>query len=511
MLAWMLYAITVSLLLTCAATCAAHSARLRGHQSRLIWAACLALSLLIPAMIPSVSITLPSLSPAPSAQPPRTIALRNLAPNLVAPAALIGALPEPGLITGPLDAALPRLWAAFSLLLAAAAWANATLLRWRKRNWKPATLAGTPVLLADDAGPALAGLLSPKIVVPAWLLKESAETQRHVIAHERAHLAAGDTHLLAAAIAILILMPWNLPLWWQLRALRLAIETDCDARLIAAGAEAARYAETLIFIGEHRARRLSPAMAMAEPVSTLEKRIRLMLRPRSRRTTLTLLPALAAAALTLGAAGVNPPNAGEQADLGRLTGTYQMGPGAVLSVTQQDGALFVRLTGQPALRVLPQGPATFTADSVGATFDFTLPETGPATSVTLHQNGQVIAMARVSEAQAHQIETATSDRIARNTPTPGSQAALTHLVDGIIAGTPDYDAMTPKLADVIRAQLPTLHDGIAALGPVQSITFVRVGEQGQDIYHVKQKQGDTTWRIVLARGKIAGALVRPAE
>jgi beta-lactamase regulating signal transducer with metallopeptidase domain len=510
MLAWMLYAITVSLLLTLAATCAAHSARLRGQQSRFIWAACLALSLLIPAVIPSVSVTLPRLSPAPSVQPPRTIALRNLAPTLVAPASLLATLPQPSLVAT-LNAALPRIWAALSLLLAAAACANAAMLAWRKRSWTPANLAGTPVLLTADAGPALAGLLFPKIVVPAWLLDESAETQRHVIAHERAHLAAGDTHLLASALALLILMRWNLPLWWQLRGLRLAIETDCDARLIAAGAEPTRYAETLIGIGEHRARPLSPAMAMAEPVSTLEKRIRLMLRPRTRRTTLTLVPALAAAALALGAAGVSPPNAESPADLGRFTGTYQMGPSAVLSVTQQDGALFVRLTGQPSLRVTPQGPATFTADSVGARFDFTLPDTGPATSVTLHQNGQVIAMARVSEAQAHQIETATSDRIARNTPAPGSQLALTHLVDGIIAGTPDYDAMTPKLAAVIRAQLPTLHDGIAALGPVQSITFVRVGEQGQDIYRVKQKQGDTTWRIVLAHGKIAGALVRPAE
>ena len=29
-------------------------------------------------------------------------------------------------------------------------------------------------------------------------------------------------------------MPWNLALWWQLRRLRLAVEMDCDNRVVAA-------------------------------------------------------------------------------------------------------------------------------------------------------------------------------------------------------------------------------------------------------------------------------------
>ena len=32
-----------------------------------------------------------------------------------------------------------------------------------------------------------------------------------------------------------VLMPWNLPLWWQWRRLRFAIEVDCDARVLASG------------------------------------------------------------------------------------------------------------------------------------------------------------------------------------------------------------------------------------------------------------------------------------
>jgi beta-lactamase regulating signal transducer with metallopeptidase domain len=512
MLAWMLYAVTVSLLVSFGAACAATSARLRGTPTRFIWAAAFTLSVLIPVIVSSVSITLPALSSGSADTSPHTVALRDLTPNFAAPASILGALPGSVRATSGLDDALGRIWAALSLLLAAAVIANACLVGWRKRSWGRTTVFGTPVLVAPESGPALAGLLFPKIVVPSWLLQEPAETQLHVIAHERAHLAARDTYLLAAAVGLLILMPWNVPLWWQIRRLRFALETDCDARVVAEGASPARYAEMLIGIGERRARRFAPSMpmAMAEPATNLEKRIRLMLENTPRRTWLASLSAAAAAVIVLAAASVTPPNAQAFPEIERLVGTYQMSPAAVLTITQQDGALFARLTGQSALRLAPKGPATFTAKAVGAEFDFVLPESGPAKSVTLHQHGQVIVMARIGEDEAQQIATATKVRASRDTPAPGSREALAHLIDGIISGTPDYSAMTPKFADVTREQLARLHDGVGGLGAVQSITFVRVGGQGQDIYLVKQKDGATMWQIAMAGGKIAGALVSVA-
>jgi len=53
-----------------------------------------------------------------------------------------------------------------------------------------------------------------------------------VIAHEQSHLAAHDPLLLIVALFLLVLMPWNLPLWWQLHRLRYAIEVDCDSRVL---------------------------------------------------------------------------------------------------------------------------------------------------------------------------------------------------------------------------------------------------------------------------------------
>lgn len=497
MLAWMLYALTVSLLLTCAAAAASRAAHRRHAPSRVPWAAALALSVLIPALVPSVSFTLPAL--APGAAPPPTLALRDLAPPILSPSSLLAAIPAPA-AGAAIDAALVRIWAALSLLLTLALLAAAALLARRRRAWPAALLAGTEVLVSEDTGPALAGLIAPSIVVPVWLRHAPPETQRHVIAHERAHLAAGDTLLLAAALLPVIVLPWNLPLWWQLRQLRRAIEIDCDRRVLATGIAPARYAETLIALGARRGRRRA-ALAMAEPVTDIERRIRLMLQP---RRTAALLPLIGAGFLAA-AAGVAPPNAGPASDLARFTGPYRMTPDLILTVTQQNGALLVQLTGQPALRVTPHGPAAFTADTVGAEFDFALPPDGPAQSVTLHQKGQTVVMPRIDAAEARQAAAAPP----RTTPVPGSRAALERFIGNLLDGSPDDTTMTPQLAEVVHAQFAHLHDISAALGAVQSITFLRVGGSGEDVYRVVQRSGTTIWRIVLFGHKIAGIWETP--
>ncbi len=121
-------------------------------------------------------------------------------------------------------------------------------------------MAAFPVLIAEDAGPALVGLLRPHIVVPRWLVTATPDEQELVIAHERSHLEAGDAQLLTIAVFLLICMPWNLPLWWQLRRLRRSIEMDCDARVLKHGHNISRYGEVLIAVGgkavhHHRGRR----------------------------------------------------------------------------------------------------------------------------------------------------------------------------------------------------------------------------------------------------------------
>jgi hypothetical protein len=61
---------------------------------------------------------------------------------------------------------------------------------------------------------------------------------------------------------------------------------------------------------------------------------------------------------------------------------------------------------------------------------------------------------------------------------------------------------------VTRQQLPQLEAAMVHLGAVQSVEFRGVGNQGWDMYDVKQEHGSSQWRIALgADGIITGALV----
>jgi hypothetical protein len=67
--------------------------------------------------------------------------------------------------------------------------------------------------------------------------------------------------------------------------------------------------------------------------------------------------------------------------------------------------------------------------------------------------------------------------------------------------------MSPALADAVRKQLPKLQPWLADLGPIVSVQFVGVGNQGWDVYTLKHEHGSSQLRIVLdARGIITGAL-----
>ena len=114
----------------------------------------------------------------------------------------------------------------------------------------------------------------------------------------------------------------------------------------------------------------------------------------------------------------------------------------------------------------------------------------------------------IDAASAQKISAATAAKIQSQTATPGSEAALRRLIEGISTGKPNFAEMSPALADATRQQLPHLSAAMAHLGPVQSVEFRGVGNQGWDMYDVRQENGSSQWRIALgADGIITGALV----
>ena len=145
-----------------------------------------------------------------------------------------------------------------------------------QRRWQKTTLLGTPVYLSGGIGPCVAGWLRPRIVMPVWLSLISAEQQALLLAHARCRLAARDPLLLALAHALLVLMPWNLPLWWQLHRLRFAIEVDCDARMLAHGHAVRDYAIVLRQHGQYYSGLTGASPIVLRDPRALRRRRRLM-------------------------------------------------------------------------------------------------------------------------------------------------------------------------------------------------------------------------------------------
>jgi beta-lactamase regulating signal transducer with metallopeptidase domain/ankyrin repeat protein len=276
--AWMAYTVAISCLLGVAALAIERACRLRRWPSRWIWTLVLAAPFLLPFTAPVAH------EPVALAESPAAATLILTAQEAVAPAPSAQPVYRMNrlVMSQQVAALLGALWICSSALLAAGlaiAWMR---MRHRAASWTRLSLDGTNVLVSADVGPAVIGLRRPQIVVPEWLLSADRQVRRLALAHESEHLQARDPLLLFAATMAVILMPWNLPLWWQWRRLRFALEVDCDTRVLASGRIAnLEYAEALLNVAERSSDVPLAAAAMCESASTLEKRIHLFLLDRT--------------------------------------------------------------------------------------------------------------------------------------------------------------------------------------------------------------------------------------
>ncbi len=201
-----------------------------------------------------------------------------------------------------------RAWLAASVLLLGLYLFGALRLLHARRRWPRQVLGRHVVLITQNVGPAVFGLLRPAIIVPQWLLEQPQAMRDAALLHEERHLAAHDPVLLLAALLLLAVTPWNLPLWWQLRRLKLAIEVDCDGRVLRTGVERRHYMDTLLRINQYAGRMPLGAVAIVGRASQLERRIRAMTLGRPRHAQLWMAVwTLAVIPLLVVGAQLDPP------------------------------------------------------------------------------------------------------------------------------------------------------------------------------------------------------------
>jgi beta-lactamase regulating signal transducer with metallopeptidase domain len=176
------------------------------------------------------------------------------------------------------DVVVMSMWAGASIAIAAWLFAIHVGLRRRIRSWKRATLEGNQIVVSPDFGPAVVGVFRSEIVLPQWALALSADDQRLVIAHEQEHTRAHDPLAHLTGLALAVLVPWNLVLWWQFRRLRLAIEIDCDARVVRHHVrDRVRYGELLLAAHSNGVRHGAGVLSLGHPRSALGRRVEALL------------------------------------------------------------------------------------------------------------------------------------------------------------------------------------------------------------------------------------------
>jgi beta-lactamase regulating signal transducer with metallopeptidase domain len=255
---WILYAMIVSGVLSGAALLLDRALRLSERSTRWSW------------LFAMMASTLFLLRPWFATRD--TTALLALTPALLTPAI------EAWLVV--LDRAVLAGWlaAAVAVLLRVLA-ARRALVRARFA-WPEVEMDGSSVLVSPDIGPGVMTLSHPRIVVPAWVLELEPSARALLIAHEREHIRARDHWFLTVGLGLLLFFPINPFLWWQFSRLKLAIEMDCDARVLSGRQDVRSYAVLLLDVGRRcRSGRLVFA-AFAAPPHAIERRIRMMLDPK---------------------------------------------------------------------------------------------------------------------------------------------------------------------------------------------------------------------------------------
>lgn len=281
--AWMLYCSALSALLVCAAVPVERFVHERRGVTRRVWAIALAAAVLMPIAAVIVRDAPPAF---------------EVGDGVVAVSVTSGMVMDGVATLSSLDDLLAVGWAATSMVLLALLCTSTLLTAWRRRGWEATEVDGVSVLVSRDVGPAVVGLARGRIVLPRWVLGLGIAERAMMLRHEQEHVRAGDPRLLALGVAIAIAMPWNPAIWFMLRRLRLAIEVDCDRRVVGAGAlDVRRYAELLLSVG---ARRSVPAYGVGFSVGRpfLEQRIDRMTSPASERRRVH------AAVVVLGVVGV---------------------------------------------------------------------------------------------------------------------------------------------------------------------------------------------------------------
>ena len=286
--AWMLWSAGIGVLLLVAGLATERLLTHGGRPTRWVW------------IVAGAATTALSVLRIPGTPPEQAVPPPGYAPPLLEPLAVTVARDS---MLRSFDDLLVLGWVVLSsLLVVTVLFAFARLVR-EGRSWQPGTLGHRSVLWSRNTGPTIVGLVRPRVVVPAWVRAIASSEQELILTHEEEHIHAGDSRLRFLMTLAVLAFPWNPALWLQRHRLSLAIELDCDRRVMRRMPEHRHaYGNLLLRVGAGRngLHRLA-LVSLSEGRSQLERRITRLEEqmPRVRRLQGVLLVLGAAAIVAL--------------------------------------------------------------------------------------------------------------------------------------------------------------------------------------------------------------------
>jgi hypothetical protein len=140
---------------------------------------------------------------------------------------------------------------------------------------------------------------------------------------------------------------------------------------------------------------------------------------------------------------------------------------------RQDARLMLEPIGQPVLELEQTGEADFAIPKFDLVLCFEQIENGAAQRLVIWQRGAALRLERTDDTGR--------------------------------AGNPNYDRMSPEFAQIAPRQLPYWQIVGQHFGAIVSIGFLRVSEQGWDIYEVQHENDVHQYRIAMGDdGKVYG-------
>jgi hypothetical protein len=77
-------------------------------------------------------------------------------------------------------------------------------------------------------------------------------------------------------------------------------------------------------------------------------------------------------------------------------------------------------------------------------------------------------------------------------------------------GEPDYDRINERMGEVLRQRLGELRDLFAAMGAIESVSFVEINPIYGDTFEMKLANGSVYWAVGLdSEDKVVMWFVRP--